>query len=322
MSSSDPFAILELDRASATDVDVKRAYAKKLKNTRPDDDPKGFMELREAFESARRILKWQIEDAAYDYDDEEDDEDDHDDGDVAVENDLSPIETNPPVANEQTLETLYVSEDMSLGPEVEPGDEINRDPLHYDETVYAAESGPVEADVYEAEPEPAAPIEPNPVDRAIERLQAHFASPWGTTNLGALKTILEDPDIEGLDEFANFSHRVRSSLCSATGQYSSEHDGKVHIPDWLTLNVLKTLDNHFGWRAQQALDYQSREQNLWVQRIFDTFYILEGGSPRGKGKDFNADIGAIAPEEKRGISGAWLWGIWVVFFIALFVRMA
>ncbi len=54
---TDPFKILGLKRGTATQADVKRAYAKKLKETRPEDDRAGFMELRQAFTTARSIAK-------------------------------------------------------------------------------------------------------------------------------------------------------------------------------------------------------------------------------------------------------------------------
>ncbi len=57
MMSSDPFVLLGLDRATATDADVRRAYAERLKVTRPEDDRAGFMALRAAFEQARERVR-------------------------------------------------------------------------------------------------------------------------------------------------------------------------------------------------------------------------------------------------------------------------
>ncbi len=59
MSSNDPFKILGLRRNEATKASVKKAYSVKLKETRPDDDPEGFMALREAYEQASNIVRWQ-----------------------------------------------------------------------------------------------------------------------------------------------------------------------------------------------------------------------------------------------------------------------
>ncbi len=58
MSSNDPFVILDLEKDTATVAAVKKAYSKKLKVTRPDDDPEGFMILREAFTQAKNQAQW------------------------------------------------------------------------------------------------------------------------------------------------------------------------------------------------------------------------------------------------------------------------
>ncbi|MBA3068786.1 MAG: hypothetical protein FP825_09920 [Hyphomonas sp.] len=72
--SSDPFDLLGLDRATATEADVRRAYAERLKTTRPEDDRAGFMALRAAFEQARENVRWRTEygedDPYEDYDEE------------------------------------------------------------------------------------------------------------------------------------------------------------------------------------------------------------------------------------------------------------
>ncbi|MFN3910659.1 hypothetical protein [Hyphomonas sp.] len=73
--SSDPFDLLGLDRATATEADVRRAYAERLKATRPEDDRAGFMALRAAFEHARESVRWRAqygEDDPYEDYEEED----------------------------------------------------------------------------------------------------------------------------------------------------------------------------------------------------------------------------------------------------------
>lgn len=69
--SSDPFELLGLDYRTATDADVRRAYAERLKVTRPEDDRDAFMALRAAFERARVELQWRSDDEEFaDGDDE------------------------------------------------------------------------------------------------------------------------------------------------------------------------------------------------------------------------------------------------------------
>ncbi|MEI7956306.1 MAG: hypothetical protein WCJ66_14160 [Verrucomicrobiota bacterium] len=50
--------ILDLDRAQTSVKDVKRAYAQRLKNCRPDQDPVGFRRLHDAYQDALSELEW------------------------------------------------------------------------------------------------------------------------------------------------------------------------------------------------------------------------------------------------------------------------
>jgi len=59
-----PWDILEIsDPKSVTERDLKRAYAKKLKKCRPDQDPEGFQKLRQAYEQAQAMLQYQLFDS-------------------------------------------------------------------------------------------------------------------------------------------------------------------------------------------------------------------------------------------------------------------
>lgn len=55
---NDPWQILILDRHTATEKDVKAAYARLLKQHRPDSDPEGFRRVREAYEVALDWLRY------------------------------------------------------------------------------------------------------------------------------------------------------------------------------------------------------------------------------------------------------------------------
>jgi curved DNA-binding protein CbpA len=46
-----PFRLLGLPN-DASETDIKRAYARKLRTTRPDDDPVAFQQLNDAYQAA------------------------------------------------------------------------------------------------------------------------------------------------------------------------------------------------------------------------------------------------------------------------------
>lgn len=55
----------ELAIAPTTDaIAIKRAYAQRLKTTRPDDDAQAYQRLRDAYEQALNSAKWQLEEEA------------------------------------------------------------------------------------------------------------------------------------------------------------------------------------------------------------------------------------------------------------------
>lgn len=62
-----PWEFLELDPAVATTKDVKRAYAKRLKSCRPDQDPEGFQKLHQAYTSALAELEGESRQAEHTY---------------------------------------------------------------------------------------------------------------------------------------------------------------------------------------------------------------------------------------------------------------
>lgn len=52
-----PWELLGLDQETASEKDVKRAYAQRLKITRPDRDPEGFKKLNDAYQLALHLLQ-------------------------------------------------------------------------------------------------------------------------------------------------------------------------------------------------------------------------------------------------------------------------
>ncbi len=59
----DPWLLLELDRATATERDVKRAYARLIKIYRPDADAARFQQVHDAYQYALHVLRQEPESA-------------------------------------------------------------------------------------------------------------------------------------------------------------------------------------------------------------------------------------------------------------------
>ena len=229
--SSDPFKLLGLDRKTATDADVRRAYAERLKVTRPEDDRDGFMQLRDAFERARQSVRWRDE-----YGDDE--EDDADEGDA--QQDAFPVGAvaigDEPLA--AVLERAEAADQQE--PEAFEGD----------------------ADDYEEPPPDAFELR---VGAAMDRLIDVLTSgPFGARGKDVM-VVLDHPDVAGIEEFQALQWRVRQFLCDRTG-YNGDPQA-LRTPDWLTADVFRTLDEYFGWTRQPVTQSWLRQQNDWLVRV-------------------------------------------------------
>lgn len=217
--SSDPFALLGLDRKTATEPDIRKAYADRLKHTRPEDDREGFMALRTAFEHARQEARWRAE-----YPDEDEDED--------VE-DAVPAHSKLPAAMPASQPVTELAT-LDIG---ESGDEDDYAPSDMEQRI----------------------------DVAIEKLSQLLTSPWGPPNTADITAFLNQPELEGIDEYRAMQWNVRNFICHATGYYSQTQE--LQMPPWLTLQVFDDLDAQFGWTRQPSSHPGERHLNAWLRQI-------------------------------------------------------
>jgi hypothetical protein len=242
--SSDPFDLLELDRATATDADVRRAYAAKLKVTRPEDDRAGFMALRAAFERARNEVRWRDEDAAYQYEDE--DEQDHSPPDAYGQ---SSAETGRP--------PVMLAEAPAPDVPVEP-------PIPDETPAYYVEDVP-----YDDDPPPT----PAEIDYD-RRLGAVFDRLVDLLTKGAfgaapkdILRVIDHTDVAGIEEYQSMQWKVRDFVCDRTGFNTDPQE--LRLPDWLTVEVFDALDGYYGWTRQPTLNGWTRRLNDWLVRVRD-----------------------------------------------------
>lgn len=307
MSSHDPFEFFGLDRKSATLAELKTAYAQRLKTTRPDEDRDGFMALRDAFEGARREIEWREQygdddDGAWDEEGWEEEERDDSSGEQELH--AAEADTSSPVLDD--IEPL----DENAAPQIEP-----------------VESG--------FEPQVSA------VDQAMEDIEALTKSPFASSSFKPWEAILERDDLQPIDEYQDFSNRLRWFVCNATG-YNSEEQ-VIDTPPWLSMAVFKGLCEHFSWHRSHSTDQWVAHQTQWLYRL-DQHLTTKEDAPeveqrmarraRRKGKsapDIKNDSRLFEtyeparpeplPKQSRGSLGFSPWKLVVfVFLIYSFIR--
>lgn len=240
---SDPFALLGLDPNTATDADVRKAYAARLKVTRPEDDREGFMALRAAFEDARSEVRAR-ELYGPDIDDEDQDEEQEREQEEVTVTEM-PASDAPAVIEAPDIppEAPYLSE-----PEVETGANSADEETFDDE----------DDDDYFTEAD-------RHLDAAMAALQAALQDPWGAKSGERALAIVEAPEVSGIDEYQALQWRVRDWLCNETGYFADPQN--LAAPAWLSLAELEALDTYFGWTAQPSRQAWIRDKNDWMLRL-------------------------------------------------------
>jgi hypothetical protein len=285
---SDPFDLLELDRATATDADVRRAYAAKLKVTRPEDDRAGFMALRAAFEEARNEVRWRN---AY--------------GDDANAGEEENDGTNPEAAAfpvgavaigdvplaviaERARDTLPQTKPAQAG--IEP----------YEEAEPSDTEGAPDEDAGKSYDDGG--FTPEEIRAALDRLVDTLTATGRAPKVRDVMAIIDGADVAGIEEYQSMQWQVRQFLCDRTG-YNLEPQ-ELRIPDWLTLEVFDALDQYYGWTRQPVTLIWVRRQNDWMARVRREAALGEM-PPEARKRAVAQESKAAAPQQKG--SQIWLW---------------
>lgn len=275
--SSDPFVFFGLDRKTATAVDVKRAYAAKLKTTRPDEDPAGFMALRASMEGALNQIKWRDQ---YPQDEPDDDDEDEDDGDDQPSSLVEPVSitTTPgappadlpvddPAANAGDPEssepkTSDLPPDIHLPPNSGASFESPDDR-------WSAENAGEEPQF--APPEPARPsLQPFALtdDQILDAAMQDIEELTQSEKRGDWQNwvnILDRPAFEALDLFQDLSNDLRNFICIRSG--FREDQAQPTLPAEIPAEIIIQLDNRYGWSQQSGRDWHERDLNMWIARL-------------------------------------------------------
>lgn len=247
--------ILEIEPTGDTKA-IKRAYAKKLKVTRPDENPKGFQDLHDAYKRALQQAEWiarrQAEET-FDEDEYDEEEDDWDDAPLAETEDQLHIH-RPEAAN--YLPELFDDEDP---PQKNNPPEIHT-PIVVAELLDSEDSNqknPVDsplASEIESREEieiPDQPTEPiiNPYqlegERLIETAKLLLATDGEQAHAESWSFILESPFI--LDD--QFNWRLGLEILLLIREQNISHSDNISIN--VGANAMTYLDSIFNWNANR-----------------------------------------------------------------------
>ena len=283
------YEVLGLDAPPEDRKAVKRAYSKMLKTTRPEDDPEGFMRLRDAHDQALNIIQWQTEDRDWD----------------AQQSALEQPPALQPV--EAKLEPESESKSKT---EAKTNPESN---LTYGDLIPQPESEPESDTSYSigATPNFDAPVTLN-----------EFAEPAAKPLIEELSAMLEDPkkynDREqwnhlfrgarqlDIDDYVDFENALLENILRFQGYFEDHpyHNTPHKMPIKLSPSIAASLFKTMSWDQVNKRDHYRSNQIEWLERRM---------SLRKRGTD-----PLPIPQSSSGGNGnVWFWliGVFVVLKI-------
>lgn len=227
------FEVLGLDAPPADRKAVKRAYSKMLKVTRPEDDPDGFMRLRDAHDLALNVLAREAETAAWDA------------PNLTVETTYS----EPPATSEPQSEPSLTYGDM-LPPE-EPESETS-----YSIGPTPNLDAPVTLQQF---------VEPLPLLEDLDKLLSdpkfyNDREPW---NLLFRKARQLD-----IDDYVDFEQSLLERILRFHGYFEdhSNFDTPERMPQRMKPAIAASLFKTMSWDQVSQRGYMRGQQIEWLER--------------------------------------------------------
>ena len=243
------YEVLGLDAPPTDRKAVKRAYSKKLKVTRPEDDPDGFMRLRDAHDLALNILTNQAEHAAWEAQQ------------VTVEREFEqskPLpEPSPELSFESSGDPGLTYEDMLPPPEIVTAPEPVSD------TSYAIGATPnFDAPVsFHARPEPQVPP-------LIEDLNAMLGNPILYNDRERWNILFRKARRLDIDDYVDFEQLLLDNILRFHGYFDDHphHNAPEKMPQKLAPSIAASLFKTMSWDQVNKHGYYRGQQIEWLER--------------------------------------------------------
>lgn len=273
------FEILGLDAPPADRKAVKRAYSKKLKVTRPEDDPDGFMRLRNAHDTALSIIARQAEQTAW--------EAQNSVVQTSHESELEVEDSQPASEPSTELEPGLTYRDML--PQEAEADKPEPDA---EDTSYSIGPTPsFDAPVISFEPEP--PKGPP----LLEELETLLSDPKNYNDRENWNQLFRKARQLDIDEYVDFEHLILDAILRFQGyhDYDNPHyDTPEKLYQKLSPSIAASLFKTMSWDQVNTQGYHRGQQVEWLARRMQVH-------KRG------ADPVPVPQASSKGSGNVWMW---------------
>jgi len=276
------YEVLGLDAPPADRKAVKRAYSKMLKVTRPEDDPDGFMRLRDAHDMALNIITRNAENAAWEAE--------------------RALYTAQPTENSNSAPAALVSElDASPEPSLTYEDLLPEYTTAPD-TSYAIGPTPnLDAPVMFSEPEePKAPP-------LIAELNNILDDPHHYNDREKWNILFRKARQLDIDDYVDFEHLLLERILHFHGYYY-DNNPLFNTPEKmvqkLSPSIAASLFKTMSWDQVNKQGYHRGQQVEWLER-------------RMQMRKRRPDAVPVPETESGGFGNVWLF----LFFIFIGARL-
>ena len=276
------FEVLGLDAPPTDRKAVKRAYSKMLKVTRPEDDPEGFMRLRDAHDYALDIVKWQAEESAH-------------------------------ASQQITVDTVYTDEQPATSIEAKTEAEPS---LTYGDMLPPNKTEPAEA-----ESESSYSIGPTPNLDAPVTLQEFVAPPPLLDDLDKLLSdaklyndreqwniLFRQARQLDIDDYVDFEQSLLDRILRFHGYFEDHpnHNTPERMPQKFSPSITASLFKTMNWDKVSKMGYMRGLQIDWLERRM---------AIRRRG----VDPVPVPQTETSGGGNVWMW-IFGAFILLQIIR--
>ncbi|WP_427451127.1 hypothetical protein [Litorimonas sp. WD9-15] len=290
MARQSYYEVLGLDAPPKDRREIKKAYSKQLKLTRPEEDPEGFMRLRDAHDQALNMLAYAAQEAAYVAEEE------------AVQAEAIPSVTFADMVDDDTQEegpSAYATGRTQSLDAPAPDAEIES-PTSYAIGATPSLDAPVQS---RAEPPPP------PLNQDILDI---LNTPAKRNDRGNWNQLFQKARALDIDDYVDFENLLLHRILEIHGFYDENNphfDEPQKMPKLFSAPITASLFKTMSWDQVGKFNNHQAYRIEWLERRMG----LRLNQPVQQPMDTSSESG--------GMSLQWLWGFLLIAFVfAKFVQ--